>query len=95
MNGQRVLTNLRRVTSTLIHCQKNPPSRISVEFKGVTFGGGGKLLRLVGPEGPAAQALGQQPRQPATKIVETPLGQIEGALVIPKQSISIYELPAR
>src|SRR5438045_1802282 len=37
VNGQRVLTNLRRVTSTLIHCQKNPPSRISVEFKAATL----------------------------------------------------------
>ncbi len=85
----------RKLLTVAVVNPTDSEQRISIAFKGVTFAGGGKLLRLVAPQGPPpAQASGQPPRQPETTIVQAPLSQIGGELVVPKQSISIYELPA-
>jgi alpha-N-arabinofuranosidase len=72
---------------------------ISVNFAGVSLQGSGKLLRIVAPETPAQTppqpGAGQGLAGPAVNIAETRLAEIAGRLAIPKQSISIYELPVR
>jgi alpha-N-arabinofuranosidase len=65
---------------------------IEAVFKGVNLQRGGKLLRISAPN----VLPQQQPfRFPTVDIVETTLSETPGKLGIPKQSISLYELPVR
>jgi alpha-N-arabinofuranosidase len=63
---------------------------IDVAFKGVTVQTKGRLWRIGSDDLAAANTPG---KLPVVDIVESPLNQAPGHLMIPKFSISIYELP--
>jgi alpha-N-arabinofuranosidase len=65
---------------------------IDVAFHGVTVQNKGRLWRIGSDDLAAANIPG---KPPVVDIVESPLNQAPGHLMIPKFSISIYELPVQ
>lgn len=63
---------------------------IDVAFSGATVQNKGRLWRIGSDDLTAANEPG---KPPVVDIVETPLTEVPGRLMIPKFSISIYELP--
>jgi alpha-N-arabinofuranosidase len=66
--------------------------RIAVKFQGVALQASGKLWRIAAPDMTSQNLPG---RPPAIDIVQSALTSVPETLVIPKLSISIYELPVR
>ncbi|MEO8594014.1 MAG: alpha-N-arabinofuranosidase [Candidatus Solibacter sp.] len=100
LDAAAALSADRRTLTLAVVNPTEADQEISVNFEGVSLQGSGKLLRIVAPETPAQTppqpgAGGQGLRGPAVNIAETRLTEIPGKLAVPKQSISIYELPVR
>jgi hypothetical protein len=64
--------------------------QIDVTFRGATVQPKGRLWRIGSDDLTAANAPG---KPPVVDIVESPITETPGRLMVPKFSISIYELP--
>ena len=66
--------------------------QIELTFKGVVLQPAGKLWRIASAD---LNPQNQPGKPPVVDIVESAVTQVPGRLVIPKLSISLYELPVR